>query len=76
MESTQAAHRAWLEAAGATVDGAGPVEVDASLSYDGEGLEAFAGVAVEAGLVQAEHARGEGGRLANLDTSRDPCAHT
>ena len=30
MESTQAAHRAWLEAAGATVDGAGPVEVDAA----------------------------------------------
>ena len=59
MESTQAAHRAWLEAAGATVDGAGPVEVDAALSYDGEGLEAFAGVAVEAGRTSAQGERFE-----------------
>ena len=47
------AHRGWLEAAGATVDGAGLVEVDARLSYDGEGLEGFRGVTVQAGLVEA-----------------------
>ena len=32
---------------------AGPVEVASALSYDGEGLEAFAGATVASGLVAA-----------------------
>jgi len=42
-------HRSWLVAAGATVADGAPVEVDAALSYDGEGLEGFAGKHIEAG---------------------------
>ena len=43
--------RARLEAAGCVVVGDGLVEIDAALSYDGEGLEGFAGELVEAGRV-------------------------
>eukprot|EP00946_MAST-07B_sp_MAST-7B-sp1_P005218 g5218.t1 len=38
-EMLAALHRSWVEAAGYTVSGSGPVEVDAEVSYRGEGLE-------------------------------------
>ena len=44
--------RRWLAAAGASIC-AGPVEVASALSYDGEGLEAFAGATVAPGLISA-----------------------
>jgi len=44
--------RRWLADAGASMS-AGPVEVASALSYDGEGLEAFAGATVAPGLISA-----------------------
>ena len=44
--------RRWLAAAGASIS-PGPVEVASALSYDGEGLEAFAGATVAPGLISA-----------------------
>lgn len=46
-----ALHRKWLQAAGAKLEGEGVVEVSATVSYAGEGLEAVAGSTLRAPLL-------------------------
>jgi UDP-N-acetylglucosamine/UDP-N-acetylgalactosamine diphosphorylase len=42
-----ALHRKWLQAAGAVIEGDGYVEISPLITYEGEGLETYAGVTIK-----------------------------
>ena len=50
-------HKEWLVAAGATINGDGLVEVSPLVSYNGEGLESFAGKTLQTPCLIQEKAQ-------------------